>query len=231
MSKVKKIIFIAAGVLIMAAAIIITAVIAVNVTNKKNEEAAAAVLSRALEENARQSPDNSGIVKEEIILDKDTLEEIIKPAAELVTMKYYYTNAAEIENYKTIFDFKVPLTTDHVVFKYDGVILAGVDLNEIVFDNIDNESKKIYITMPMPEVISNDPDLSSFSYYNVKDSIFTSISPSEITGKLDELKRTQEAECWAKKDFWDSVVKNAEDTVERFIKVSDEAKDYDVIFE
>lgn len=227
--KKKKIIFIAGTILFAVIISIITAFVVVNITNK-DKEPVTDVLSNAIENEEVQSPDN-GIAKEEIILRKETLSEIITPAQELVSSKYYYTNASDIENYKTLFDKRVPLTTDHIVFTYDGVIMAGVDLDDIVFKEIDNENKKIYIVMPQPKIISHDIDHSSFKFYDVKNSIFTSVSPEEITTKYDELKKLQENKLLGNKDFWDSVADNAEMVVERFIKASDEAKEYDVIFE
>ncbi len=227
--KKKKIIFIAGAMLFAVIMSVITAFVVVNITDK-DKDPVTDVLSTAIENEKAQSPDN-GIVKEKINLRKETLSEIITPAQELVSSKYYYTNASDIENYKTLFDKKVPLTTDHVVFTYDGVIMAGVDLDDVVFKEIDNEHKKIYITMPQPKIISHVLDMSSFNYYDVKNSIFTSISPNEITTKYDELKKLQEDKLLANEDFWDSVSENAEMVVERFIKASDEAKEYDVIFE
>lgn len=228
--KNKKIIFIAAALLFAVLMSVITAFVVVNITNGQDKEPVTDVLSNAIEDNNDKSPDD-GIANEEILLRAETLSEIIAPAKELVTTKYYYTNASDVENYKTVFDMRVPLTTDHVVFTYDGVIMAGIDLDDVVFKEIDNEKKKIYITMPTPKIISHVLDMSSFNYYDVKNSIFTSISPNEITTKYDELEKLQENKLLGNKDFWDSVSENAETVIERFIKVSDEAKEYDVIFE
>lgn len=228
--KTKKIIFIAGALLFAVIIAVITAFVVVNVMNNKEKEPVTDVLSYAVENDKNQSSDN-GVVKEEIILRKETLSEIITPAQELVSSKYFYTNASDIEDYKTIFNKKIPLTTDHVVFTYDGIIMAGVDLDDLVFNEIDNERKKIYITMPEPKIISHELDMSSFNYYDVKNSIFTSVSPDEITTKYDELKKLQEDKLLANEDFWESVSDNAEMVVERFIKASDEAGEYTVIFE
>lgn len=204
---------------------VISSFIVVNLMQNKTEPVTD-VLSNAIE----NQNDNGNIMPERTVLREETLEELFSSASELVTLKYYYTNAADLEKYKELFGIRVPLTTDRTVFTYDGVISAGIDLSKIVFDEIDNEKMTIHITLPYPKIISNELDTSSFKYYDVKNSIFTSISPEEVTFKIDELKQMQEDKLKEKTDFYDSVSDNAENVLRNLLYASELTNEYKVTF-
>ncbi len=51
------------------------------------------------------------IIGENYILTIDNVQEVLKPASDLISTKYYYTDADTYENYKELFGKKVPFTT------------------------------------------------------------------------------------------------------------------------
>ena len=63
-----------------------------------------------------------------------TIEEILQPAGDLITQRYYYTDMDTFESYKELLGAKIPLTTDKVVFTYKGAISAGIVLSKVEFE-------------------------------------------------------------------------------------------------
>ncbi|MCH5193325.1 MAG: DUF4230 domain-containing protein [Oscillospiraceae bacterium] len=221
--------WIAALIASCAAVSVLCSFIVVNVMQKKSESVTD-VLSNAIENRSDGGNFIDDVMPEKIELREENLEELFASASELVTLKYYYTNAADLEKYRELFGMRVPLTTNRTVFTYDGVINAGIDLSDIIFDEIDNQKKTIHITLPYPKVISNELDMSSFEYYDVKNSVFTSISPEEVTYKIDELKQMQEDELKQKGGFYDSVTDNAENVLRNILSLSELTSGYKVTF-
>lgn len=76
------------------------------------------VLSNAIENQSDNGNIIDDVMPEKNVLREETPEELFASASELVTLKYYYTNAADLEKYKELFGKRVPLTTDHTVFTY-----------------------------------------------------------------------------------------------------------------
>ena len=165
------------------------------------------------------------IIPEVITLSVQNIKEIIEPASQLITTKYKYTNAADIENYKEAFGKKLIGTTTHTVFTYDGVISGGIDFAAIEYD-IDNDARTIEITLPAPEIIANELDTNSFRFYDVSKSLFTDIKPEETIGKLDDLKKNEADKLIQDGEFLKDVNENAETLITSFLKMSDEIKDY-----
>lgn len=70
------------------------------------------------------------------------VNEIIRPASELITTKYAYTDANIYENYKELFNVRLPITTNKVVFTYSGSVGIGIDLSKVSL-YLDNENKHL----------------------------------------------------------------------------------------
>lgn len=197
----------------------------------KHEPSVKEVLEEAKEkaEEAVEAPIDE-MVTEVVTIRQETLEELFKPASELVTYKYYYTAAADMEKFKELFGYKIPGTTERTVFTYDGTVSAGIDLSKLSYDSIDNEKKTIVITLPAPEIFSHELDTGSFSYYDVTSSLFTAITPEELTDKLDELKLKETAKLYRDDDFFDSVSENAENVLRELLTMNSDTADFTVTF-
>ena len=172
---------------------------------------------------------NTPVLKADEALTTITLEEILKPASELVSMKYSYTDADIYEQSKSAFGVKVPFTTDKVVFTYSEVISAGIDISEVKYD-IDDASKRITITLPEPQILSHQMDEKSFKFFDVQNSIFTETSLENYSELMSELKATKENQLLEDATFFDSVTENTQNVLKDFLTVSDKTKDYTVIF-
>ena len=168
------------------------------------------------------------VEEETVTLTVSNVEEILKPTSDLISMKYYYTDAGTYENTLEAFGQKIPLTTDKVVFTYDGVISVGVDLSQVLYD-VNNDTKTITLTLPEVKVFSNEIDASSFEYPHVTDSVFNNTQMVDYTSMIATLKAEKEAEILNNAEFMNSARKNAEQILEEFLTASTLTQDYKVV--
>lgn len=175
------------------------------------------------------TPEPLPIEEEAVTLTVDNLEEIIQPASDLVSLKYFYTDAGTYESTLEAFGQKIPLTTDKVVFTYDGVISVGVDLSMVTFE-INNEVQTITVTLPEVKLLSNDIDASSFEYPHVSDSVFNKTEMQDYTSMIATLKEEKEAEIMNNAEFMNSARKNAEQILSEFLQASPLTQEYIIVF-
>ncbi|MBE5939683.1 MAG: DUF4230 domain-containing protein [Lachnospiraceae bacterium] len=169
------------------------------------------------------------IEEKEYTLTVTTVKQIVKPASDLVTTKYYYSDVDVYENYKELFGIKIPLTTDKVVFTYEGVINVGIDLADIEYI-IDNKNKTITIKMPKIKVISNDIDEESLKIPFESNSIFNSTNLEDYSELFGALEKEREEALLANTEFINSALNNAKTILEQLLTVADETNEYKVIF-
>lgn len=155
--------------------------------------------------------------------------EVLAPASDLISTKYYYTDADTFEDFKDINGWKLPFTTNKTVFVYDGVISAGVRLSEVTFD-VDNENRVITVYMPDVEVLSHEIDMGSFQYYDVSKSVFNSTEMEEVTELFDELKQKEEEKFTGREVYMEQAKINAQTVISSFLRASEETKDFMVVF-
>ncbi len=172
--------------------------------------------------------DKSLIQKESNIVTIN-LEEILESASDLVSLKYYYTDADTYSNSKKAFGKKIPLTTDKVVFKYSGVVSAGIDISLVQYE-IDDEKKEITLSLPEPKIISHEIDEDSFEFFDVKNSVFTETKFEDYTSMVADLKEDKEEYLEEDGEFYKEVLDNAKDVLKNFVTAPEQTKDYNVIF-
>lgn len=172
----------------------------------------------------------SEVIQEEQTVSMDEVQQILKPASELITAKYYYTEASTYENYQKLFKkYKLPFTTDKTVFTYDGVISVGIELSEIEID-IDNESKTISIVLPPIEEKHNEIFHDSFDVPYEQDSPFTKTDMKNLTDLIDALKKAKVKEVMNDKDFIAYAKNSTVDVLEAFLKASSLTSEYELSF-
>lgn len=167
---------------------------------------------------------------ENYILTIEHVQDMVKPAGDLIVTKYYYTDAGVYENYKELFGKRVPFTTDQVVFTYDGKISIGMELSEITFD-IDNAGKVISVVLPDIGIMSNEVDASSFSYPYVSNSVFNLTEMEDYTGLIARLKQKKEREVAENTELMNDALRNAKKVLENLLTASDATKEYRIVFQ
>jgi hypothetical protein len=168
-------------------------------------------------------------VEEKSTLDVKTIEEILQPAGDLITQRYYYTDMDTFESYKELLGAKIPLTTDKVVFTYKGAISAGIVLSKVEFA-VDEEEKTVTVTLPDIFIVSNEIFEDEFKAYEIKNSIFTETKFTDYALLLGGMKTKKAEELMKNQKFRDEARKEAENVISAFLKNATVSKDYKIVF-
>ncbi|MDC7278091.1 DUF4230 domain-containing protein [Butyrivibrio fibrisolvens] len=171
-------------------------------------------------------------VNPEVEITAATLREVIAPAKELVSYKYYYTDAGQFEKDKKFFNtsISIPLTKNQQVYVCSGTIGVGLNIEDINFD-IDNEHHKIIVQMPELKVLYHEMDTDNFQSYDVKSSVFTKVNLSDYADFQDSLKTREEEKLNQKNDFWKEARTNTENALEGLLTVSGLVDNYVIQFD
>lgn len=108
------------------------------------------------------------------VITLEVIESEIKAIGELATMEYMYTNAAKFSDSHQFFRWNIPWTEKAFVMKWDGIIKAGIDIEEIDID-IKERNKLIIIRLPKAEILSHDPDRNSVQVLDEKNGLFNQV--------------------------------------------------------
>ena len=93
--------------------------------------------------------------KEKRVVTKEEIELVLVEISQFSTYSGEYTvsKAAEYSRY-FIDDIPIPGTTNEINIECDGIVKVGYDVYDIV-PTVDNESQKIYISLPTAKVLDN----------------------------------------------------------------------------
>ena len=159
------------------------------------------------------------------------LTELAKPASELVTLKYYYTDADEYERHKELFSISLPGTTNHFVFVYSGIISAGIDFSAVEYQ-ITEEPRTITVKLPEPSILSHEMKEKDFKFYDVSTSKFAPLTMQDYTELMSDLKQKKESAFLRNKDnFMQTVLENAEAVIEQILTATGKITDYSIRFD
>lgn len=117
------------------------------------------------------------------------IETEIRSIGELATVEYLFTDAAKFSDSKQIKDWNIPFTEKSFIMKWNGVIKAGIDVENIDV-RIDTDAMKIYISLPEAEILSYEIDDSTVEVLDEKDNVFNSIT---VDDKVNFDSSTKEA--------------------------------------
>lgn len=167
---------------IIALAMLVVAGLAWSASQKRSKakvEAEINALKEELEktqkayEEAKNNPMVVNPVAPEISLDVINAE--IREIGELATMEYLYTDAGRYSNSWQIFKkFNVPLTEKSFTMKWDGVIKAGIEVDQIT-TALNEEEKVLTVYLPEAKILSHDPDRDSVEIFDERDGIFNPV--------------------------------------------------------
>ncbi|MGN1015445.1 MAG: DUF4230 domain-containing protein, partial [Faecousia sp.] len=146
---------------------------------KKNAESEIAELKTMLQEQEDkiqeliETPIVASRVNPEIIL--DLLHSEINNIGELATVEYLFTDASKFSDSRQIKNWNIPFTEKSFILKWNGVIKAGVKLEQVTIE-VNEEEKKIIVSVPPAEILSYVIDNDSVEVLNEKDNIFNNIT-------------------------------------------------------
>ncbi len=127
----------------------------------------------------------------EPVITSDLLGQQLRPAQELVSVAYHYTNMARYENQLDFYGWKVPFTTKTFIVSYDGVIKAGVDLSKVEV-HVDEAGKKITVKLPDSQVLSHEIPEDSIEVFDESDNVLNRISITDYTSFTGDQKEAME---------------------------------------
>lgn len=168
----------------------------------------------------------------EIVL--NTLSEKTKDASELVTAEYIFTNAARFTNTKHIAILPKSWTQKSFVQKWDGVIKAGIKLEQI---KVAVEKKKITIKLPSADIISYEIDNDTVEILDEKNNLFNRITVKDKVNFDKETAYEMKARA-VKNGLLTKAQENAEEIIENIIRTgigniknSQNIQEYIIVFE
>ena len=132
-----------------------------------------------------------GAEEEPPVVTSDLLGEQLRSVQELTTVAYYYTNMGRFENQVDFYGWKVPFTTKSFIVSYDGVIKAGVNLEEVSVE-VNEESKTVTVTLPESKILSHEIPEDSLEVFDESDNIFNRISIEDYAGFTKDQKDKME---------------------------------------
>lgn len=115
------------------------------------------------------------------------------------------------------------------MFTYDGIISVGVDLSDVSC-SVENEAKRIVLTLPEPRILSSEIDEDSFAFPYVSDSIFNATGMADYIQLIGMLEKEKAAELLENRDFMQTAQRNTEDVLRSFLMISELTKDYELVF-
>lgn len=119
----------------------------------------------------------------------DLLAERLRSVQELATVSYYYTNMGRFENQVDFYGWKVPFTTKSFIVSYDGVIKAGVDLDQV---QIRIGGGEIAVTLPESRITSHEIPEDSLEVFDESDNLFNHITIEDYTSFTRDQKAAME---------------------------------------
>ena len=131
----------------------------------------------------------AGSREEEPVVTSDLLGEQLRSAQELVTVAYYYTNMGRFENQVHFYGWKVPFTTKSFIVSYDGVIKAGVDLEQL---QVSIGGGEVTVTLPESRIISHEIPENSLEVFDESDNLFNHITIEDYTAFTQDQKSAME---------------------------------------
>lgn len=143
------------------------------------------------------------------------IESEIKDIGELTTIEYLYTNAGKFEDPKELFGVNIPFTTKSFIAKWDGIIKAGVAIDQIIV-KINDANKEIIIYMPKAKILSHEIDNDSIETLDEKDGLFNPVKVEDVR-EFDAVSKDAMDERAIENGILDKAFENAKEIIEKLV--------------
>ena len=202
------------GILVFAIVLVLVIVLCVKV-NKNTAERYEMIVSELRAEITALTEQAVGytVATKEVTI--DLIKSEIKDIGELATLEYLYTDAGKFEDAKKLFGKNVPFTSKSFIAKWDGIIKAGVNIEQISIE-VDNESKEIIVSIPKAEILSHEIEAESLETLDEKNGLFNKVSVDDVRTFDEESKMAMEERA-IENGILDKALSNAKDIIERLV--------------
>lgn len=155
------------------------------------------------------------------------LEEQISAIAELVTLKYIYTNSSRKEgNLTWLWGWTLPFSDASLLVTYDGTIKAGIDFEEIKFAI---SGTTLTVTLPKSRILDHNIPQGTINVLEVKNGLFNTITFNDYNQFINEEKKVMEKKAISMGLLTDAD-KEAKRVVEAFLKSIPGMESYTLAF-
>lgn len=156
--------------------------------------------------------------------------EEIQSIGELATVEYLFTDAARFSDSKQLGNWEIPFTEKSFTMKWDGVIKAGIQVDQIVIE-VNNDDGIITVTLPAAQILSYEVDNDSVEILDEKNNIFNKISVNDKV-QLDASTEEEMKDRAIRNGLLEKAQKNAEDIIARLLTANSAIGDnYAIVFE
>lgn len=154
-----------------------------------------------------------------------------KNVGELVTQSAYVKVLKDSAFNRKLFEkFDIPFTESRMLFTYNIQVDASINFEEISIKSIDEENKKIIITLPHSKIYNSTLDLNSFKKYIDSESWFSRIDSEKYNETLKDVKKEGEQDA-IDNGLLTKADENGKILIESFIKSNEKYKDYNIEYQ
>lgn len=139
----------------------------------------------------------------------------ISDIGELATIEYLYTDAGKFEDPKQLFGKNIPFTTKSFIAKWDGIIKAGIKIEDIIIE-INDADKEIIVHMPEATILSHEIDEESIETLDEKNGLFNEVTVDDVRN-FDQVSKDAMEKRAIENGLLDRAIKNAEKIIERLV--------------
>ncbi len=192
------------------------------------------LLEQAGKTNQELADIKDSLVKEVTTVDVEILKELVQPASELVSLKYFYTGMTTYSKDKEAelfgMDFTFPFSEKEMICSYDGKIGVGIEIDKIEYD-INNERMVIKVKVPAPQILYHELDNSSFKCYDSKKGLFTTFNMMDYNKAQQQMKDEAVEKLNNNAEYWRQAKAQIETIITGFLTASGELNDYKILYE
>lgn len=164
------------------------------------------------------------------VISLDVIYEDLKSIGELATVEYLFTDAARFSDSKQLGNWNIPFTEKSFTLKWDGIIKAGIQIDQIVID-VNQDAHTITVILPAAQILSYEVDSDSVEVLDEKNNIFNKISVNDKV-QLDAATEAEMKDRAIHNGLLIRAQKNAEDIISRLLTANAAiGNDYLIIFQ
>ena len=168
-------------------------------------------------------------IGEEVITETKTHRLGLKDIGELATQEAVVTEVNSITKPVIVFDkYNIPFAESKYVYSCDFIVKAGFIVDDI-YPKFDEVNKKVYVTLPEPQILSNEPILENEITYHEDEKLFNQFTMEERNQAFIKLKKSAQNSA-IENGLLDKSKENAATIIESFFAEQYPSGEYKYIY-
>lgn len=145
----------------------------------------------------------------------EKIQQKVTRIVELSTVRYNYTDLVSYKDNIQINGLNMPFTDKSFIIKYSGYIKAGIDLDSLEFNVIDN--KNVKIKMAKAKVLENVIVEEDVEFFDEKDGLFNKLNFKDLYAVLIGEKEKNKTDA-IKNGLLNEAEKNGEEIIRSLLE-------------